>query len=227
MKLILFTLLAGVASCSVAHAVPTAISNLSQTTSGTTFAIGKSVPAFNFQQGVSFTTGVGSFNLDSVTLSFYSKNGLASGFTASLYTSLTATGPSGLVAMLTGNSTPSTGLETYSVTNSTLLNGGTTYWLVLAATATSANSGFSLDGTNSLAEDVGAYAGWSIGDTRMVSNNGGNSWFEGSTTSGVLQFSVQASPVTATVPDCATTAVLLGVGLIGLSGFRRRYAAAI
>lgn len=200
-----------------------AVSNLGQPTASTTYAIGKSVPAFDFQAGVSFTTGATALDLESVTLSFFSRNGLATDFNVSLYSGLTAAGPSGLLTTFAGNSTPSAGLETYTPNAPTTLLANTTYWLVESSVLTAPLTGFSLVGTNSLAEDAGGLPGWSIGDSRMVTNNGGASWFAASPTSGVLKFSVQGA---STVPDTGATALLLALSLLGLVGAKRRLALA-
>lgn len=192
----------------------TAVSNLGQPVSATTFAIGKSVPAFDFQQGISFTTGPGAYTLEGITLSFFSRNGAATGYTVALYSGLTAAGPTGLLAALSGNSTPSTGLELYTPVAPASLLGGTTYWVVESAVTTPPLSGFSRSGTTSLLEDAGALPGWSIGDARMVSNNGGASWFSASSTSGVPYLAVQA---VASVPDSGATAAFLLVALSALA----------
>jgi hypothetical protein len=223
MKTTLLPVFIGLSLAGSLHANTVAISNLLQPTSATTYGIGKSVPAFDLQQAVSFTTGAGTTTLESVTLSFFSRNGSATDFALALYTGVGVGGPTGLVTTFSGNATPSTGLETYTPNLSTTLLGGTTYWLVESAISTQNLSGFSLKGTTSLAEDAGGLPGWSIGDARMFTNNGGTSWSSASTTSGVLQFSVQV----ASTPDAGTTAALLGISLLGLVGVHRRYRATL
>lgn len=218
MKKVILTLLFCTALTSALRALTVAVSNLSQPVAATTFAIGKGVPAFDFQSAVSFTTGAAAADLESVTLSFQSRVGAGTGFTLGLYSNVSAAGPSGLITLFNGSSTPSTGLENYTPSAATQLQAGTTYWLVESSVTTAALTGFSLYGTTSIAEDAGAAAGWSIGNSRMYSNNGGGSW--ASATNGVLQFAVN----TASVPEAGATLWWFGAVLAGLAGWRRRAA---
>ena len=211
MKIRFAILMLSLALAGQLRAATIAVSNLGQPTAPFTYALGRSYPDSDFLEAVSFTTGSGMHDLESVVLSFYSRNGEATGFTASLYSGISSTGPTGLVTTFAGNATPSTGLETYTPMSSTTLLGGMTYWLVGSSSSTAPLTGFSMRGTTSLAEDAGALPGWSMGNFRMVSNNSGASWFAATPTSGVLHYSVQV----ASVPDLGGTAALLGIALAG------------
>jgi hypothetical protein len=218
MKIRLVIIMLSVAFAGQLRAATIAVSNLGQPTAPFTYALGRSYPDSDFLEAVSFTTGPGTHNLDSVVLSFYSRNGEATGFNVGLYSALSSAGPTGLVTTFTGNSMPSTALETYTPLSSTTLLGGTTYWLVGSSSSTAPLTGFSMAGTTSLAEDAGALLGWSMGNFRMVSNNSGASWFAATPTSGVLHYSVQV----ASVPDSGATAALLGIALVGVVAMRRQ-----
>jgi hypothetical protein len=218
MKITLVITMLSLACAGQLRAATIAVSNLGQPTAPFTYALGRSYPDSDFLEGVSFATGPGTHRLESVVLSFYSRNGEATGFNVALYGGISSAGPTGLVTTFTGNSAPSTGHETYTPTSSTSLLGGTTYWLVGSSSSTAPLTGFSMLGTTSLAEDAGALPGWSMGNFRMVSNNSGASWFAATPTSGVLHYSVQV----ASVPDTGTTVVLLGIALAGMVAVRRK-----
>jgi hypothetical protein len=218
MKIRLVIVMLTTAFVSQLRAATIAVSNLGQPTAPFTYALGRSYPDSDFLEAVSFTTGPGTHDLASVVLSFYSRNGEASGFTVGLYSGLSSAGPTGLVTAFSGDSMPSSGLETYTPVGSPTLLGGTTYWLVGSSSSTAPLTGFSMAGTTSLAEDASVLPGWSMGNFRMVSNNSGASWFAATPTSGVLHYSVQV----ASVPDTGATVALLGVALVGLVAVRRQ-----
>lgn len=180
----------------------TVVSNLSQTYF-TTQTAGKS-GANDLQQAISFTTGSAA-NLSSITLLGFSYGSL-SGFSVGVWTGISSSGPSGLVTTLTGATpTGTTQQYTFSPGAVTTLSATTDYWLVVSAPGTAASSGFSWNSTSLQNEDAGASAGWSIGNTRWVTLNGGSSW--SGVGGGVPQFSVQA----AAVPEPATLAGVFGL----------------
>src|SRR5437870_5730483 len=93
----------------------TAISNRSQTASGG-ITVGKG-SAFDFVEAFSFTTGASAQTLTSITFQAIATNGSASGFTAALFSSFSASGPAGFVAGLDGSFNPS-GFAPYTYTPS-------------------------------------------------------------------------------------------------------------
>ena len=156
-------------------------------------------------------------NFSGITLSTVGSTGSASGFSVSLYTGISGSGPTGLVTTLSGSSTPTTaGNYTYIATSLTPLLANATYWLAATAPTTPANTLFSFNSTASTAEDSGALSGWSIGDIRYLTNDGGTSWFSQATS--VLQFSVQYSAV----PEPSTCAAFAGLAALGLALCCRR-----
>jgi hypothetical protein len=94
----------------------------------------------------------------------------------------------------------------------------TTYWLVASSPTTNSGSGFSLSSTASTAEDTGALSGWSIGNTRWFTANGGTTW--GTDTALLVQFSVQASAI----PEPSSYVLILAVSCLGYVAYRRRSA---
>jgi hypothetical protein len=197
------------------HAQSSAISNLDQP-AGSNIAVGKT-PEFNFSTGFSFTTGSVNTTLAGITLSMFTASSeSAAGFSVAIYNGIGTTGPTGLFGTLSGSTTPvTTGLYSYTTPGLSLL-ADTTYWIVATAPTTPTNTHFRILSTTSTAEDAGGFVGWSIGDSRWLTNNGGASWFN--TTTGQLPFfSVQLM----SVPEPSTFA-LLATGVLVAAWFRRR-----
>jgi hypothetical protein len=207
--LMLCTLMVG----SITRGQVTAVSNLAQTwDSG--MPVGK-VMNRDFSQAFSFTTGqTGSSYLSGVTLSFFYVSPTASGFEVSLYSGMNASGPSGLLASLSGSNQPSVGEYTCTPAAGTILSPGTQYWLVASA-PTLLSGYFSLNSTRSTAEDPGSLTGFSIADTRWTSSDGGVSW---SSSSSSAQFAVMVSAI----PEPSTYAACLGAVVLGFAALRRR-----
>jgi hypothetical protein len=119
------------------------------------------------------------------------------------------------VVTLSGSSVPGAGNNIYT-TSATPLLANTTYWLVASAPTTAADTSFTFSATASSAEDSGALSGWTIGDFRWATSDGGSNWF---TASDVPLFSVQVSAV----PEPSAYAALAGLGALGLAAIRRRH----
>ncbi len=200
-----------------------AVSNIGQTDFGA-LGVGKG-GGFNFQEAGSFTTGNVSSLLDSVRIEIVTR-ATASGvqpssFNLSLYTGIGSTGPTGLVTSLLGSTSPALGFATYTSEPNITLDAFTTYWLVASAPGTAVGTAFNVRSTTSTNEDVGGLSGWTMGDTRWLTNNGGTSW-NAATTNTLMEFSVSVTPnETPSVPDSTATIGLLGVALTGLVAFRR------
>ncbi|MBI5770411.1 MAG: M36 family metallopeptidase [Verrucomicrobia bacterium] len=168
-----------------------AVSNLGQPVLAY-LAVGKSNSGpYDFSLVGSFTTGPVASAFVKVTLFVASKSSGATGLTVALYTGISTAGPSGLVATLSGETSPASGASyPYVPTAPTVLAPATTYWIVISAPTTPTNTTFGIRNTTSMTEDAGGVAGWSIGDFRYLTNNGGSTWFTSSTS--VPQFSVTA-----------------------------------
>jgi hypothetical protein len=206
LRLVCLVLLFPVAS-SVAQ--DTAVSNVNQPRAGFTLGVGKN-SGFDFSVGFNFLTSASSANFASVSFVSAGAFGAASGFTLSLYSGFSASGPTGLITSLTGaNPATDSGTYTYTPTVPVTLMGNTSYWLLASAPSTPANSSYGLYATSSDAEDVTGLAGWTIGNTRMFTSNGGSTWSSGTE---VPLFSVQVSAI----PEPSTYA--LGAGAIALVG---------
>jgi hypothetical protein len=202
----------------MSYAQSTAVSNAAQTFSNYTG------PANNgsgnvIADAMSFTTGSTSYTFTSISIQGFGYGSGPTGFTMALYTGIGAGGPTGLVTNLSGSSTlPSAGTYTYTPVTPTTLLASTTYWWVSSAPTTPSSSGFSLNATASASEDGGALAGWSIGDTRWVTTDGGTSW---TTSSPLLQ---QFTVTVTAIPEPVSAAGLAGGCALALALWRRRRA---
>lgn len=162
----------------------------------------------------SFTTGTSATQLDSVTLDmFAAPTPTPSGnFSVSIY-SYSASGPSTLLASLTGEENPANEQQyTYNAGTLLTLAANTTYFVVARVPQTSPNKSYAWteasDGT-----ETGA-SGWSIGDKSWYSSNAGSSWVQ--LIASPARFSVQASDISA-VPEPGVMLplpVLLASGLM-------------
>ncbi len=149
-----------------------AVSNLGQPFENSTGA------TKDIQEAISFTTGGSTADLLGVTLYGFGYGGPLSGFTVALYTGINTGGPTGLVTTFVGEASPVfLSNYIYRAPARLTLSPNSTYWLVISAPTTVGPSGFSWRSTLSAAEDAGAFSGWSIGNTRWVTSNGGASWF--------------------------------------------------
>lgn len=192
----------------------TVVGNLAQPWS-TAVAIGKPPGgSFDFSTGVSFTTGAALLDFTGVVLSMDNAFGTPSGLSVSLFSTMTATGPIGLVAVLGGSTAPVVAGQYAYTVPVTALSPATTYWLVATAPTTPADTYFRINLTGSTLEDAGAAPGWSVGDLRWLTNDGGANWF--SVAGQIPQFSVQVTGI----PEPATHFLLLG-GALALAGIRR------
>ncbi len=190
-----------------AYAV-TLVENLSQ---GNDSALGV---AINPWQGASFTTGSGSYNLNSATLLFqelvagpnlflrlYSNS---SGTPGTLITSFT--NPTPITTTLTNN--------TFTLATPQALAANTTYWLVSGVS--SGAGGYNWGYTSSFNQT--GLPSWTIGDGYVASNNQGGSW-DSFPTDGPYQFSLEGTTSTppTSVPEPGSVVALLGLGGLGLA----------
>ncbi|MFA6432456.1 MAG: choice-of-anchor R domain-containing protein [Candidatus Paceibacterota bacterium] len=167
-----------------------------------------------FKEAVSFTTGSTDLSLVNVTIGIDGALSGATGFTLGLYGSFSGSGPADLVDTLVGPTAPTAaGYYTYTPSAPVEFQPNTQY--VLAAFADTSPAVFFVKMTGSTTEDAGGSAGWSIGDDHW-----GGSQLGWGTNSGILQFSVTSTTVTA-VPEPATSATWIGLIILGTMLFRR------
>ncbi|MCX6955518.1 MAG: hypothetical protein NTV51_25505 [Verrucomicrobia bacterium] len=193
----------------------TAISNTGQTYV-TALATGK-LTSGEGAHAFSFTTGATDWTFSGITLSINGSGPSSQGFSVSLYSGMGVSGPTGLETALSGNTAPRpAGAYSYTPVAQTGLLANTTYWVVTMAPTSPLNQPIAVNATSSTAEDAGGFAGWSIGDQRFYSTNGGISWTAAS--SGLVpQFSVQV----AAIPEIPTGALVAGLAAFAVSGWRR------
>jgi hypothetical protein len=186
-----------------------------------TIAVSNRGQAFNasliadatFSDAIDFTTGGTAMDLASFTLPIQSFGGSPSGFSLSLHSGLT--GGATLITTLTGTTPSSLADYVFLPSGATTLAANTTYFLVLTAASSGASSGFHWSAAATTNEDGGALAGWSIGNLRWISSNGGASW---GTAAGVVpQFSVEVSAI----PEPSTYAAFVS-GLVLFAALRVR-----
>ena len=163
------------------------VSNLGQRTGGTTIGVVPTSPKAN-----SFTTGGATtdrFTLNSVVVDF-SANATAA--TASIYSNSSGNTPDSRVGdTLTRQGSAATGEVTFNAPSSGIvLNGATTYWLVLETTAMG-GAAPGLVTTTSDAEDSSSTSGWSIANVGYLLLGGNWTNLRGGGIS--LQFRVNAA----------------------------------
>jgi hypothetical protein len=175
--------------------------------------------------GSSFTTGNASYGytLNSVTLWFRE-------FTAgtNLLVSLYSDNAGAIDSQITGftnpgSITPSLANNTFTLTTPETLDANTTYWLV-AGISLGGSGEYRWGGTTSA--DQNSSFGWSIGDSSVVSTNGGGSWSNISDPPfKAFQFSVDGTVKTSPpIPEPGSVVALLGLGGLGLaSGLKKLF----
>jgi sugar lactone lactonase YvrE len=168
-----------------------AVSNLGQPFSFYTGPGKQTSPGpYNFSVAASFHVGSASVALESIIFAELSTyGGAATGFSVALYAGMGASGPEGLITVLSRSTAPSGVNVVYIPQSPTSLLAEKTYWLVMASSTTPNDTGFDIAATGSTNNDAGALPGWSIGDTRYVSSDGGVSWFQAP---GIPQFAVES-----------------------------------
>lgn len=160
----------------------------------------------------SFTTGSGSLNLSSVTLSLGNRGNVTGGLRVDLFSG-DLTAPSTQLIQLMGDTNPGDFTNpVYTANGGYDLTSGTDYWIV--ASIIGGNTGvFRWSETYS-----GTQTGWDIGNNSSTSTNG-STW--SSVTSVAMKFSV----TTSAVPEPSTYAAFAGlVGIAFAASFRRRKA---
>lgn len=194
------------------------VSNLGEAERTGSISVGV-VSVNDFSRYQTFTTdsNPSGYTFNSATLSF-NDGGLGS-FQVAILNDSTGSPGSQLVA-LSGNSTPTTGTETY--TGTATLTASTTYWLALSQTgaALSTFDPYSLNDTESAAEDNSTLPGWLIADSHFSSTNGGSTVVPQSP---VIKVALDATILGGggAVPLPGTLALLgLGLAAAGVSGRR-------
>lgn len=197
-RLCLLTVACAIWASPLGAATAPAVSNLDQPSEGTILVGNNNL---DLQVAASFRTGPSPSELTSVTLRGFGFGG-ASSFRVALYSGISSAGPSGIVATLSGNSSPGAlASYTYTAAAPIDLTANTTYWLVASAPGPVNPSGFSWSATSSAREDADPLPGWGIGDeywTTSTGNNGNITWL--SQSNRVPQFSAQVNTRPATAP---------------------------
>ena len=200
-----------------------AVSNLNQTSGGSTGNIGTQGGGETVRRAFAFTTGdsADSFDFTGASFEFNSSSGAPNALTISLYASFnanTAAGGADLLSALTlSTGDPHfAGVATYS--GSATLAANTTYYLVLSAGANAAGNYYTIPSAASYQEDAGGLANWSITNGQWISLPTATSFWEFDGTQ--PYFSVQATA--AAVPEPSTYAIFAGVAALGFVAWRRR-----
>jgi hypothetical protein len=181
----------------------TLVENLSQTNGG-------EITVNNLQWlGSSFTTGSGSYNLESVTLLF--RQNIAGDLFVRLYGNNSGV-PGTLITTFTnpGSISSSFANNTFTLATSQALTASTTYWLV-SGVSSSGNFGWRF----TFSDSETGLPGWTIGGGNVSSTNQGGTW-NSSPTSGPFQFSVNGTEQSQSIPEPSSLVALLGLGGLGL-----------
>ena len=162
--------------------------------------------------GSSFTTGSGSYNLESVTLLFKENTADLNNLFVRLYGNNSGV-PGTLITTFTNPASITTSLanNTFTLTTPQALTANTTYWLISGILSGSGNYSWGYTFSNS---ETGL-PGWTIGAGYIVSNNQGGTW-NSFPTDGPYQFSVNGTEQSQSIPEPSSVVALLGLGGLGL-----------
>ena len=167
---------------------------------------------------ISFTTGTSGYTLGSVFFSVLGITGAPGALSVTLHSSTGV--PGGRLAILTGTSPTAASNVTYTAPANTMLDPGTEYFVVLAASAAPNDARYNF-ATTIITTEAGD-TGWSIGDQHYTSIAGINSggW---TATDNSLMFSVTANvvpapPVFTSAASTATFEVDENTVAVGMTG---------
>ena len=165
---------------------------------------------FTTWQGSSFTTGSGSYSLESVTLLF--RQNIAGNLFVRLYGNNSGV-PGTLITTFTNPASITTNLanNTFTLTTPQALTANTTYWLISGVLS---GSGIYTWGYTFSDSETGL-PGWTIGAGYVISENQGGTWNFDSL-SGTYQFSVNGTEQSQSIPEPSSVVALLGLGGLGL-----------
>jgi|GEM_PF-2521198 len=167
----------------------------------------------------SFTTGVGSYTLNSIDLKLVGRNGTASIFTVALYSESSST-PGSLLVTLTGNSDPSTaGTFSYTATGGYTLDASTTYFMVASVPSGGSGDSYSYRmSTDPSDSETTSVASWTLGNGSLSRDNTGSGiWSSPSSSSLIMSVTATAVP-----EPSSYAAIFGGLALIGTFLVRRR-----
>ena len=180
----------------------TLVENLTQPTNGS--------DGINFSnwRGSSFTTGSGSYNLESVTLLFQEDTADLNNLFVRLYGNNSGV-PGTLITTFTNPASITTSVanNTFTLTTPQALTANTTYWLISGVS--SSNGDYSWSYTSSDSET--GLPGWTIGGGYVVSDNQGGTW-SSIPDGGPFQFSVNGTEQSQSIPEPSSLVALLGLG---------------
>jgi hypothetical protein len=183
----------------------TLVENLSQGTNSTGYI------ELGYWQGSSFTTGSGSYNLNSATL-WFQENTADPNLFLRLYSNSSGTPGTQLTSFTNPASiTTSVANNTFTLATPQALTANTTYWLISGVS--SSNGDYSWSYTSSDSET--GLPGWTIGGGYVVSDNQGGTW-SSIPDGGPFQFSVNGTEQSQSIPEPSSLVALLGLGGLGL-----------
>ncbi len=184
----------------------TLVENLSQSING------DGVVDFGIWQGSSFTTGSGSYNLESVTLLFQENTADLNNLFVRLYGNNSGV-PGTLITTFTNPASITTSLanNTFTLTTPQALTANTTYWLISGILS---GSGYYRWGYT-LSDSETGLPGWTIGAGYVNSGSQGGTW-SSLPNDGPYQFSVNGTEQSQSIPEPSSVVALLGLGGLGL-----------
>jgi hypothetical protein len=213
--IIVMGLLAGLFTAQIARGQGsvTYVSNLEQASAGVYPLGGNSWLAALFATG----SNAGGYGLDSVQLGMADAlSGSPGSFTVMIYSRANspAVSPGSSLATLVGSADPATAGEyTYTPTTTLMLTPGTFYFIVVNSTMT-AGGGGAYEWSDTGADNYNPIDGWSAGGS--IASMDGTIWGDVPTTSGFLQFAINATPA----PEPGVVG-LLAVGALAFGLLRR------
>lgn len=205
-------------SAANAQAQVTLVSNLDQTTSGSgdVYVSGFGGNFTRFYAAQTFTTGSASATLASIDVSFSQMNFSNTTFSLRLFSNA-GSQPGSSIETLSGSTSPSDGVFSYTSSGSTVLAPNTTYWWV----ASSSTNGVIFHPTFTASQSETSSYGWTIGNVGYTgSTTSPSSLPTFSSISTPFQFSVSA---VSAIPEPSTYAALAGLVVLGTAvAIRRR-----
>jgi hypothetical protein len=162
--------------------------------------------------GSSFTTGSGSYNLESVTLLFQENTADLNKLFVGLYGNNSGV-PGTLITTFTNPASITTNVanNTFTLATSQALTANTTYWLVSGILSGSGEYSWGY----TLSDSETGLPGWTIGAGFVDSKDQGGTWTS-DPTGGPYQFSVNGTEQSQSIPEPSSVVALLGLGGLGL-----------
>lgn len=173
---------------------------------------------YHWDRAQSFTTGVGSYTLNSIDLKLVGRNYDPSTFTVALYSD-SGGDPGSLLATLTGNSDPNTaGTYTYTATGGYALDASTPYFMVASVPSGELGDQYSYRmSTDPSDSETTSVDSWTLGNGHHSRNNAGSGTWSFDSSSLIMSVTATAVPKPSTYAG-----IFGGLALIGTFLVRRR-----